>query len=97
MVSRLEIHPLAGRPPLRAVSALDTPSIDQTFRSKWLTDVELSYKLRHGLRIAGGSNNVFDVYPDKNRPEISFNDIFVYPRRTAPFGFNGGFYYTRLS
>jgi len=28
--------------------------------------------------------------------EISFGGIFVYPRRTAPFGFNGGFYYTRL-
>jgi len=79
------------------VESAGNPSIDQTFSSKWLADLDLSYKFRNGLRLAVGANNLFDEYPDKNRDEISFNGIFVYPRRTAPFGFNGGFYYARAS
>lgn len=73
------------------------PDIDQTFSGKWLTDLDFSYELRKGIRFSVGGNNIFDVFPDRNRPEISFNGIFPYPRRTAPFGFNGGYYYARLS
>jgi len=72
------------------------PSIDQTFSGKWLTDLALTYTLPAGLRLTAGADNVFDVFPDENRDEISFNGIFVYPRRTAPFGFNGGYYYGRI-
>lgn len=79
-----------------AESASD-PSIDQTFTSKWLTDIDLAYRFQNGLTVAVGANNVFDEVPDENREEIAFNGIFPYPRRTAPFGFNGGYYYTRLT
>ena len=41
------------------------------------------------------ANNVFDEFPDEQIARNSFNGIFIYPRRTAPFGFNGGFYYSR--
>lgn len=73
------------------------PSARQTFGGKWLTDFDLSYELRDGVRLSIGGNNVLDVYPDRNIARNSFNGIFVYPRRTAPFGFNGGYYYTRLT
>ncbi len=73
------------------------PSIDQTFTGKWLTDLDLSYRFNNGVRWTVGASNIFDEFPDKQRDEISFNGIFQYPRRTAPFGFNGGYYYTRLS
>ena len=79
------------------VESATDPSIDQIFVAKWLTDVDVSYRLREDLRLAIGGHNVFDVLPDENRPEISVEGIFIYPRRTAPFGFNGGYYYTRLT
>ena len=82
---------------VKTVESASNPSIDQIFRGKWLTDVEASYRFNNGFRLAVGANNVFNVYPDRNRPEISFNGIFIHPRRTAPFGFNGGYWYTRLS
>ena len=30
-------------------------------------------------------------------PIVDTNGVFVYSRRAAPFGFNGGFYYARLT
>ncbi len=82
---------------VKTVESASNPAIDQVFPGEWLTDLEFAYKFQSGLRLAVGSNNIFDVFPDPNRPEISFNGIFVYPRRTAPFGFNGGSWYTRIS
>ncbi len=73
------------------------PARKQVFSAKWLTDVDLSFKLGKGLKLHVGGNNIFDEFPDVNIPSNSFNGIFVYPRRTAPFGFNGGYYYTRIT
>jgi iron complex outermembrane receptor protein len=79
------------------VEAPNDPSIDQVFTGKWLTDLDLSYRFANGVRLSVGANNIFDTLPDRNRDEISFNGIFPFPRRTAPFGFNGGSFYSRLS
>ncbi len=73
------------------------PTAFQTFSSKWLADLDLSYQITRGVRLHVGANNLFDELPDENIARNSFNGIFVFPRRTAPFGFNGGFYYTRLT
>jgi iron complex outermembrane receptor protein len=73
------------------------PARKQVFAGKWLTDLDLSWRFGGGFKVHVGANNIFDVFPDENIPSNSFNGIFVYPRRTAPFGFNGGYYYTRLS
>ena len=72
-------------------------STDQIFSGKWITDLELSYEILKGVRIAAGASNLFDVYPDESQTSISFNGIFPYPRRNAPFGFMGGSYYARLN
>lgn len=72
-------------------------SRDQTFDGKWLTDLEVEYAFDNGVALALGGNNVFDIYPDEQLPANSFNGIFPYPRRTAPFGFNGAFWYARAS
>lgn len=84
----------------------------QTFGSKWLTDVQLDYTFDMGLELAIGANNLFDVYPDLNligqaRGGSLFDSsgnlivqspgVFQYSRRSAPFGFNGGFYYLRAT
>ncbi len=73
------------------------PARKQTLSGKWIADVDFSYSFAKGIRWHIGANNVFDEYPDENIPSNSFNGIFVYPRRTAPFGFNGGYYYSRIS
>ncbi len=78
-------------------STTGDPAFKQTFSAKWLTDVDLSFRFGGGFKLHVGANNLFDEYPDPNIASNSFNGIFVYPRRTAPFGFNGGYYYTRLS
>ena len=80
----------------------------QKHDAKYLTDLQLGYNLGFGtLRV--GANNLFDVTPDENEIERSRNGtiidpngnviidspggVFTYSRRSAPFGFNGGFYY----
>ncbi len=73
------------------------PARFQTFTGKWLADVDFSYRFKPGVKLSIGGNNIFDEYPDENIASNSFNGIFVYPRRTAPFGFNGGYYYARIS
>lgn len=82
---------------VKTVESAGNPALDQIFAAKWLVDLEFTHPLRTGLNISVGANNIFHAFPDENRSEISFGGVFVYPRRTAPFGFNGGFYYTRLA
>ena len=82
---------------VKTVESITAPERDQVHEGKWLTDVEFSYRLQDRVTLAIGGHNIFDIFPDENNPDISFNGIFVYPRRTAPFGFNGGSWYTRVS
>ncbi len=79
------------------VESVTNLSSDQIFAGKWITDLELAYEILKGVRVAVGASNLFDVYPDENQTSISFNGIFTYPRRNAPFGFLGGSYYVRLT
>ena len=79
----------------------------QTYGAKQLTDLRLGYNLGFG-RLSIGANNLFDVTPDENEigqarggtiiaPDgtviVDSPGVFTYSRRSAPFGFNGGFYY----
>jgi iron complex outermembrane receptor protein len=73
---------------------------DQTFGARWITDVDVSYRMRGGLTAAIGANNVLGVYPEQNfrSPTGADNSnagIFPY-NQISPFGFNGAFYYVRL-
>jgi len=73
------------------------PADDERFGAKTLFDLELSYDVRHGVRLALGAENLFNTYPDQqvHSDNISLGR-FVYSRRVTQFGMNGGFYYTRL-
>ena len=79
----------------------------QTYGAKQLTDLRLGYSLGFG-RLSIGANNLFDVTPDENEIGqarggtiidpmgnviVDSPGVFTYSRRSAPFGFNGGFYY----
>ena len=80
----------------------------QTYGAKYLTDANLSLKLGRVGALKVGASNLFDVKPDKNeigqsRGGIIYDHdeslivdspgVFTYSRRSAPFGFNGGYYY----
>ena len=78
------------------------------YSAKYLTDLRLGYNLGFG-RLSIGANNLFNVTPDEADNETarsgrlldsqgnlivdSPTGVFRYSRRSAPFGFNGGFYY----
>lgn len=81
-----------------------SPELDQTFSAKWITDLDLSYKLRQRFRVAVGANNLFDVYPDEWEDwdkgvngSLTTNGIYRYAGGTSPFGLNGRTVYVRLS
>jgi iron complex outermembrane receptor protein len=76
---------------------VDNSCLDQTFGGETLVDVEVSWGFNDNIRLTAGANNIFDVQPDEQTPETSFNGIFPYSRRTTPFGFNGGYYYLAAS
>lgn len=71
--------------------------VQTEFSGKWITDLSAKYLVTDQLTVSAGVQNLFDEYPDKQRPESQFNGIFMYPLTNAPFGFNGGYYYTELT
>lgn len=80
--------------------------IIQTFGAKWLTDLDVTYHYTKNISLSVGANNLFDVYPDENiRSKVvngtAFNgsdNVGIFPYNSiSPFGFNGAFYYGKLS
>ncbi len=71
-----------------------TEATDQAFSPKWVTDFDVTYRVRE-VSFQLGLQNAFDVYPDKNIAPNSFNGIQVYPSH-SPFGMNGRFGYVRV-
>ena len=84
----------------------------QPYGGKWLTDIQTNYRLNEGLSLTIGANNLFDQVPDENEIGQSRDGklmdgagtvivdspgVFTYSRRSAPFGFNGGLYYAKLT
>ena len=77
----------------------------QTFGSKFLTDLDVSYAFMDHFTLTVGANNLFDTFPTKIAA-TTVNPIYaltgstadgqIYPRNGGPFGINGGFYYARL-
>ncbi len=68
---------------------------DQTFSAKWITDLSATYRLDQvGLTV--GSDNVFDIYPDRNIPLNQVGGTKPYSEY-SPFGQNGRFVYFRVS
>jgi len=80
----------------------------QTYGAEILTDIKVNYFVTDDLSVNIGANNLFDVYPDENtignsrsgtivdaqgNTIVSSDGVFKYSRRSAPFGFNGAYYY----
>ncbi|PHR56837.1 MAG: ligand-gated channel protein [Robiginitomaculum sp.] len=84
----------------------------QTFGAKWLADVSADYRFENGVKLTVGANNLFDQTPDANligqsrggrivdtagNLIVESDGVFQFSRRSAPFGFNGGYVYSRVS
>ena len=78
----------------------------QTFGAKWLADLDVTYHYTKNTTLSVGANNLFDVYPDENIRSkvvggVAFNgsdNVGIFPYNAiSPFGFNGAFYYGKLS
>jgi len=69
--------------------------VEQVFAGKVVTDLSLSYKLTDQLLFTVGGNNILNSLPDKQVYDNSYFGVFKY----APVqqGFNGSFFFTRLS
>ncbi|HVH55660.1 MAG TPA: TonB-dependent receptor [Vicinamibacterales bacterium] len=73
-----------------------SPTDDQTFEPKWLTDVEVSFRIAPNLTLGAGAQNLFNVFPDRNIVQNSFSGIQTFPSH-SPFGMNGRSIYGRLA
>ena len=84
----------------------------QQFCGKVVTDMHVGFKVFKHTELTVGAQNLLNTVPDQNhvgqtrngrledssgRVIIESPGIFLFSRRAAPFGFNGGFYYARLS
>lgn len=80
----------------------------QTYGAEVLTDLRVKYTVNDSVSFNIGANNLFDVTPDQNlignsrtgtiedangNIVVSSPGVFNFSRRSAPFGFNGAFYY----
>ena len=61
-----------------------------------LIDLEASYTFADHYTVTVGGQNIFDEYPDKEGDGTLqyLGDVYAV---TSPFGFNGAFWYARLS
>ena len=84
----------------------------QTYDAQWLLDLRVVWEIREGISLNAGANNVTDETPDRNTIGNSRNGtivdasgnvivsspgVFKFSRRSAPFGFNGAYYYAGVS
>ena len=74
-----------------------TVNSNAVYGSKIVTDMSVANQITKSFSIALGANNIFDVYPDDNRPGSQSNASFPYSRRTSQFGFMGRYVFTRLT
>jgi len=70
----------------------ETGALDQTFSSKWLTDLEAAYRLER-LTLAVGVQNLFDVYPEQVLLPLQPQGVRY--ATTNAFGINGRFLYAK--
>ena len=84
----------------------------QTFSAEWLTDVQGTWHINDNVSVNIGANNLFDTVPDTNTIGqsrsgtimdsngnliVQSDGVFQYSRRSAPFGFNGAYYYAGIT
>jgi iron complex outermembrane receptor protein len=73
-------------------------TLDQTFDAKVVTDISLSYQVTKYLGLTIGANNLFNEYQDMHTHSGNMSlGRFIYSRRVQQMGFNGSYFFGRLS
>ena len=60
-----------------------------------MADLSLGYRVK-GWEFSVGADNMFDTYPDRSIPSLGTRNYLPYSTQ-SPFGFNGAFYYGKVS
>ena len=68
-----------------------------TLRPRYLTNLSVSYKVTPRLTGTVGADNLFNEFPNKVPYAASYYGEAKYDRYAEQIGFDGGFYYLRLS
>jgi len=79
----------------REVNSATDRSLDREYKARWITDIDVGYQLTKDLNLAVGAQNLFDVYPERQNP--SSKTMTKGYGSYSPYGFTGGYYFTRLT
>jgi iron complex outermembrane receptor protein len=91
---------------LEPAGTLASQGLDRYFTSRWITDLDVTWKATKHINLAVGANNLFAVRPtsqpvaaiaDASLPGGVRYDSSKNYGSFSPFGVNGGFYYARAS
>jgi iron complex outermembrane receptor protein len=70
----------------------------ETFSSKILTDISLTYSIKKWTTMTIGTNNIANIYPERLKHyKNTSQGSWIYSPEASPFGFNGGYYYLNMS
>ena len=64
---------------------------------RWLTDLEVGYRISSHWHAAVGGNNLFNVRPRKLPLEASYLGVTYYDQASQQVPISGGFYYGRIN
>ena len=76
------------------VVLVDYADEDDLYNAKTVTDLTLGYKLSKQLKLSIGSNNLFNIYPDKQDEQGNTEAGGYWD--SVQMGFSGAYYYARL-
>ena len=76
------------------VVLVDYADEDDVYNAKTITDLTLGYKLSKQLKLSIGSNNLFNIYPDKQDEQGNTEAGGYWD--SVQMGFSGAYYYARL-
>lgn len=68
---------------------------EQTYAAEWQVDVEVGWKINGNVEIYAGASNLFDNYPDRSLPDISYFGNMPYDV-LSPIGMNGRYLYAGI-
>lgn len=92
----IDLHAALNRHGSFWIYSNTNPSLDQKFASKWTVDLSASYSWADNWKLSVGADNLFDVRPDRTRPENNTGGSFQYTSY-SPLSPDGAFYYANLN
>ncbi|AAV89185.2 TonB-dependent receptor plug domain-containing protein [Zymomonas mobilis] len=83
-----------GSPNTSVVSAYDFYRFVN--RPKFVTNLDITYRVNPNLALTIGANNLFNVYPSRIPLAHRYLGVTKYDRQTSQLGTSGGFYYFKV-